>query len=567
MARRLGAALIGMMLALSPTAVMAGPPGEWTEFTSHDVFNFAYHGYERTADGVLHVAWNDPGNSDDETRGLYHTSFNPDGTLGITNPIMTGGSGGGSPGEGDLVVNSNGTLRAFFAGVVAVAEDTDNLGTATAPVSGDRWTVTQGNVAEGGAAYAANIGAAVALDGTFFQAWGNYVHRGLSPNTDIEDYQTPFGCCAYDPRLVVDQQTGQIYRVWYSNGSGNSGLLIQEVNTSTGAPVGTAMDVPGVDQVGGEHDGDSSPMTGKPQVTDIPGAAGVYVAYHGGYPFSGQVILWKVGEAEATVLHDGGNTDYEVAMDAGPDGRLWVFWAERATTNDNKIYYRVSDTSRSSWSPIASLTRPPNKMESHVMYSMAADAQADRVDLFAHISAGDTTDSYESTWHTQVLAPLQGSDGDDDIQGTPADEVILGGAGNDTIDGGGGNDLIVGGDGDDVMSGGPGKDKIQGGDGKDRVVGDGGGSPHAVSAAQAASGADNLSGGGGNDTVLGQGGNDKMKGDAGNDLLKGGGGVNNFNGGAGKDTCVLDNKKDKTQSCEKKKLNFKLNFWPHKQPL
>ena len=43
-------------------------------------------------------------------------------------------------------------------------------------------------------------------------------------------------------------------------------------------------------------------------------------------------------------------------------------------------------------------------------------------------------------------------------------------------------------------------------------------------------------------------------------------GVNDFNGGPGKDTCVLDNKKDETRSCEKKKLNFKLNFFPYKMP-
>jgi hypothetical protein len=38
--------------------------------------------------------------------------------------------------------------------------------------------------------------------------------------------------------------------------------------------------------------------------------------------------------------------------------------------------------------------------------------------------------------------------------------------------------------------------------------------------------------------------------------------VNDFNGGPGKDLCVLDNKKDDTKSCEKKKFNFKFNFFP-----
>ncbi|HYI44311.1 MAG TPA: beta-propeller fold lactonase family protein [Actinomycetota bacterium] len=160
-----------------------------------------------------------------------------------------------------------------------------------------------------------------------------------------------------------------------------------------------------------------------------------------------------------------------------------------------------------------------------------------------------------------------GGSGDEDLQGTPKDEFIFGGGGNDEIDGGGGNDVIVGGGGNDLINAGPGKDKVTGGAGKDRIVGDGRGASHAraeLSAAQAASSADRLSGGGGNDTILGQAGNDELKGDAGNDLLKGGGGVNDFNGGPGRDKCVLENRKDKTTSCEKKARSFARSFYPVK---
>ena len=66
--------------------------------------------------------------------------------------------------------------------------------------------------------------------------------------------------------------------------------------------------------------------------------------------------------------------------------------------------------------------------------------------------------------------------------------------------------------------------------------------------------------------MLGQAGNDNLKGDGGNDMLKGGAGVNDFNGGPGTDTCVLDNKRDDTRSCEHVKRNFKRNFMPAKLP-
>ncbi|MEA2446804.1 MAG: hypothetical protein QOK47_441, partial [Actinomycetota bacterium] len=57
MKHRIASFLIAFALVMSPVSrAMAGPPGDWTEFTNHTVYNFANHGYVRTADGVLHVA-------------------------------------------------------------------------------------------------------------------------------------------------------------------------------------------------------------------------------------------------------------------------------------------------------------------------------------------------------------------------------------------------------------------------------------------------------------------------------------------------------------------------------
>jgi len=199
-------------------------------------------------------------------------------------------------------------------------------------------------------------------------------------------------------------------------------------------------------------------------------------------------------------------------------------------------------------------------------------------------------ESFDQPSQCQDPEAICGGSEDEELEGTPEDEFIFGGGGNDEIDGGGGNDIIVGGNGNDVIIGGPGKDKITGGSGKDRIVGD---SERGSSASPARTGArsyqeapaaDQLAGGGGNDSVfggggadqvaggsgedkiLGESGNDKLKGDAGNDLLKGGGGVNNFDGGPGKDKCVLENRKDKTESCEKKARSFARSFWPTRLP-
>jgi choice-of-anchor C domain-containing protein len=175
---------------------------------------------------------------------------------------------------------------------------------------------------------------------------------------------------------------------------------------------------------------------------------------------------------------------------------------------------------------------------------------------------------------------LCGDDEDNEIQGTPENDTIYGGGGDDTIYGGGGTDVIIGGAGDDVLVGGGQKDRLNGGPGDDIISGDETSipapspaaaaflgsvlqaSPPAADVLQGGGGNDQVAGGGGADKVIGQAGNDDLEGNSGPDLLKGGGGVNDFDGGPGKDTCVLENRKDETQSCEKKQRSFQRSFWP-----
>jgi len=479
MGRRLIAVSIGIALGLLPPAVsLAGPPGKWTEFTTRKVSDKVYHGYERTADGVLHVAWVNRKDEGPTAQGLYHTAFNPDGTLVGTHQIVAGDIS-----AVDLASRPpSTTLWAFFGG--RVNDQNDNLSAARSS-TGQEWDVIEGNLTDrGSVGLGFSLAAAIAPDDMAFQSWGDYVHRGMRNDT-VHEYKSPYGGTTTHVRLVVDEATGQMYRVWYSifGTDDKDHLLVQEVTTSSGAPKGSVMQVPGSDV--------DVPWAAAPQVTTIPGQAGFYIVYSEG----ARVVLWKMGDADPLVLQDEADAynerEYFVAMDADPDGRLWVFWDAYQGSN---ISFRVSDTSRTSWSPVIAVDRVPMK-DSELLAGLAIDAQPDRVDLFAHILRDGF---YASTVHTQVLAPIQGSDGDDNLKGTSGRDVMFGGLGNDKMDGGAGND--------------------------------------------------NLSGGGGNDVLKGGPGNDAM------------------NGGPGNDTCVLDTNKEKTKSCEQKKLNFSPIFL-HKQPL
>ena len=81
---------------------------------------------------------------------------------------------------------------------------------------------------------------------------------------------------------------------------------------------------------------------------------------------------------------------------------------------------------------------------------------------------------------SDLMLPIEGTDGDDELIGSDGADIIYGYAGNDalyglggddTLDGGAGNDLLVGFDGNDTLLGGDGDDELIGSAGSDRFVG------------------------------------------------------------------------------------------------
>jgi hypothetical protein len=81
---------------------------------------------------------------------------------------------------------------------------------------------------------------------------------------------------------------------------------------------------------------------------------------------------------------------------------------------------------------------------------------------------------------SDLMLPIEGTDGDDELVGTDGDDIIHGNGGddaifgfdgNDTLDGGAGNDLLVGLNGDDTLIGGDGDDELIGSAGSDQLFG------------------------------------------------------------------------------------------------
>ena len=126
------------------------------------------------------------------------------------------------------------------------------------------------------------------------------------------------------------------------------------------------------------------------------GAAGVYVASCEGYPVCQKAILWRAGGGRP--LRVGGGRDIEdIHVSPGPQGRLWVAWHDGRT---DQILAVRTNRAATRVGPLVEVKPPPGAKE---MWKLTGEGSRGKLDLFVAASVGSTL----STWHTQVLPPLE----------------------------------------------------------------------------------------------------------------------------------------------------------------
>jgi hypothetical protein len=376
-----GVAGASLLLAL-PTVAQAGPPGTWTKVTGIGATgrNTDEIDLERTADGVLHLAW---------TRGraeVLHSAIAAD-ARSVSGPQPIAGGFTGANNSVALAPGPAGGLRAFFAGTTG-QPFTDIMYTATAGPDGTSWSppapASNNAAAASSPVYAASgIGGAVGADGTPVSIWGDSapgaagIHTGLDPAA--LDARFSSGCCATDPNLAVDSATGQLAAAWNLLAGGSTSLRVQ---TLPGGPVQTAP---------------ASAATNLQQRVGIAGrigAPGIYVAYtSGANPFSGVPALWRVGAPRATVIQRvRGARDTTIAP--APGGRVWVLWHR-----DERIFATRSNPTATRFGAIVSV-RPP--AGTGTIFGLAGEASRGPLDVLALVRRG----SDHASHHQRVLPGL-----------------------------------------------------------------------------------------------------------------------------------------------------------------
>jgi hypothetical protein len=374
--------LAGVVAALAAIGA-ADASGAWRQISTPQQSSTSQIGTVRTADGVLHVAWQQ--RTGPNTYGLLHTGIRPNGISGVATPVVSGFVG---VYDAALAV-VNGRLEAFFTGqrTTDTADPFIGLLRAFTPDGGISWGLGQ-PVAR--TPYVHGRTPSISANG-WLQSWyeigETVVHAGHDPNTPLTRLY-PSGstaCCAYQQNIAAN--ASQAIVAWCSGISAPSGLWVHAVHPVTGAAIGAPMLLPG----------------SRDRICDAAGriplalraGGGFYVAETVGRS-ANRVGLWRVGFSRVGIMAAGSAAKRTVALAAAPDGRLWVAWTQFGSS---RIFFRRSNRATTIFGEVVSLVRPRNQIEAT---ELDINAQRGRLDVLARYGAiGGVT-----LFHNQVYPGL-----------------------------------------------------------------------------------------------------------------------------------------------------------------
>jgi len=334
----LAAGVVSAAPAASPWSRVSGPGQPGSQL-----------GLARTQDGVLHVIWNRGA-----TRtSIFETRISPAGTAAGTSTVTTGWNGNGGLA---LLVMPDKTLRLFASG-------TGGINTFTAPAAGRSWSLQTGTFWGTAIAEASGvIGATLTKDGQPVTAWRGNAAEGVPPASIPQaGYQGGMD----ESHLATDAATGAVVLEGETN-AGQGGVYVQQILPSRGPHVV----LPPIWKDYGDG------------VSGRIGAPGVYVAYADGTV----VRLNRYGGASKTIAR---GAFWSATDCAGPEGRLWVAWADHS----GGLFVTRSNRAASGFEPVQKLRAPSGPGLSFLQ----CEGSTGPADLFADNGG---------FFHTHVLAQM-----------------------------------------------------------------------------------------------------------------------------------------------------------------
>jgi hypothetical protein len=364
-------------LGLAPSAD-AGPPGTWTTISGGGVTNTDEAGVHRTPDAALHVALVRDGS--DGSQSIDVARISPSGRL--VDRVTVVDRWEGVTDDPRLVAGPGGTMRLVFGGQAPGASGAPYtegyLYLATSDPTGTVWSLPP----EGSPAIidpygydSAGTAAVTLADGSLASGFAsgstiNY-QVGAAPKSTFDIG----GCCAYDLTFATDGTA--VYAAWYSNAGSDAqvGEYVRQVHPTLGPVV--------------KAPGSGSMSNGQHVALTARQGDGLHMAYCTGYPTCRNVVLWKVGSGAARRI-PGSAGAQNIAMSAGPEGRLWVAFDD----GSNDVHAVRTNRAATRFGALRTL-RPGG---SGSVYKVALEGSLTRADLVVNDGS--------SVLHQQVLAGL-----------------------------------------------------------------------------------------------------------------------------------------------------------------
>lgn len=387
-------AALALLLAAAPSGAAT-----WRPVTSGKQGNSNVLGLARTADGVLHVAWNV--DNPDNTESLNLTNIAPNGTISAPSPIVSGWAGVGSPG---LAVDVPGVLRVFFGGSRTTNQGEDLFGMITAQSStgGQSWELflnTDDRTQDFGYGRVPGVtftSSDVALT-TWYDVSQTVVHFGTDRGDPVHVFADGTGgaCCAILQNIAYEAASDTAIVAWCQFDNAPDGVFAQGVDPHSGAPSGPALLMPGSQTTYQGQPIHSCEVTQR-QPLAVRAGGGIYTTATAGYPSTPRVLVWRIGDAtSATVANSKGQSLKVPQLAADPNGRLWVGWIDQ----QGRVTVRRSNTTATIWgAPV--VVKPPKGTVSG--FALDLSAQAGVADVIARF--GSVSDL--QAFHTQVLPGL-----------------------------------------------------------------------------------------------------------------------------------------------------------------
>lgn len=288
-----------------------------------------------------------------------------------------------------IVQQPNGSLRVVFSGLRSSATadpySAGDLYSATGDASGSAWTLEPGALSPRSAYVSTAVGVTTAGDGTLVSAFapGEVVATIGTGGGDAADRVFQPGCCGYAANVARDSGTAGVVLGWFSNATGQNGILLKDVYPGDGPEVylpGSA-DEPGRNQAASLSD--RVPMTGRSD-----GQPGVAVAYCQGYPTCTAVRLWRHDLRRAVLVSRTNGAGY-AGVASAPLGRVWGMWQQ-----GGRVLAARSNRAATRFGAIVSTPLPAGKQ----LYGLQGEAGAGPLNAYAHLAEPGST----ATWHTRL---------------------------------------------------------------------------------------------------------------------------------------------------------------------